>query len=838
MPPIEDNSQPTSAEPQHASAHAQQHAAQQSTQTNSRKRTHPEDFKRAYKACINCRQRKAKCILGTGPDGVELKPPCQRCRREMRECVFRSERSWVKRRKPGDDRENGDTTTSNHEGHPLSITLPPRDSAQPSPPLHRTSMSTHGFTPTDTPRSLERQESVLSPHGQLRRVSTSQSTVTLSDSVMRTVVSSGKDALNLLFEAAAHRDAMESQNEAAASASQPYETPRSGISLQNPSSPFTFKAQPVQMSQPSPETLKIWTSCRYVQMGWFSAHEAVTYVDLFFKNCCPLSPILSDFYANHANHYSLIALDPFLCVTILMVSSRYNILPGVGAASRGYFVHDRLWEQCQRFIMKIMLGQVKPSKAQTRTIGSIEALLLLSEWHPRALHFPTASDGWDCELMVGVNNHTNEGVKILEGDTTPNRWLEDVIEPAKRSDRMSWMLMGCALSLAQELGLFEDNSNIDKDKISYPNFTTEWLVLRRIRARKLLFVFIEQLSWRLGCTSMIPQSLNHALMEKIPTDSRTGAVEQWQAFMSAWVELTKLARSVSDTVYPSASFTRNLLRTGRYIGLLEHFQPLLTTWRRKYLDPCKLEVGLHDMLLIEYHYVRIYTNSLGMQAVVERTLAETDPDGPHEDILPMTIEPRDYEFIQEVVDGSCQILQKTTQLAESGALRYSPVRIFLRITTSSIYLIKSLSLGVRNAKLQSSLDILDHAIQAMRSSTLDDMHLASRYATLLETHVARLRESFVVSSRPPRLPSSRGAPVDKSASAGLDFLNSHHAGSSGIAALAEDVTGLMPDDDWLALPFDRGMAPFTLEDDQAFQAFDDGAFNLDFLWNMPPITGG
>jgi hypothetical protein len=188
--------------------------------------------------------------------------------------------------------------------------------------------------------------------------------------------------------------------------------------------------------------------------------------------------------------------------------------------------------------------------------------------------------------MVGVNNHTNEGVKILEGDTTPNRWLEDVIEPAKRSDRMSWMLMGCALSLAQELGLFEDNSNIDKDQLSYPNFSTEYLVLRRIRARKLLFVFIEQLSWRLGCTSMIPQSLNHALMEKIPIDSRTGAVEQWQSFMSAWVELTKLARSVSDTVYPNAAFTRNLLRTGRYIGLLEHFQPLLTAWKRKYLDPC------------------------------------------------------------------------------------------------------------------------------------------------------------------------------------------------------------------------------------------------------------
>jgi hypothetical protein len=102
------------------------------------------------------------------------------------------------------------------------------------------------------------------------------------------------------------------------------------------------------------------------------------------------------------------------------------------------------------------------------------------------------------------------------------------------------------------------------------------------------------------------------------------------------------------------------------------------------------------MLHIEYQYVRIYTNSLGMQAVVERTLAETDPDVPQEDNLSFNLEPRDYDFIQEV--------------------RYSPVRIFLRITTSSIYLIKGLSLGSRNQKLQSCLDILEGAIRALRAS--------------------------------------------------------------------------------------------------------------------------
>jgi len=112
------------------------------------------------------------------------------------------------------------------------------------------------------------------------------------------------------------------------------------------------------------------------------------------------------------------------------------------------------------------------------------------------------------------------------------------------------------------------------------------------------------------------------------------------------------------------------------------------------------------------------------------------------------------------------------------------------------------------------------------------MHLASRYATLLDLHVARLRESFVVSSRPPRLPSRATSADFKGATTGMDFLNNHHAGQSSLSSLAENVTGLMPDDDWLALPFDPAMAPFGLDSNQqSFQGFDDGT--LDFIWNLP-----
>lgn len=231
-----------------------------------------------------------------------------------------------------------------------------------------------------------------------------------------------------------------------------------------------------------------------------------------------------------------------------------------------------------------MLGQEKSSTAKTRTVGSIEALLLLSEWHPRALHFPPASDGWDAGLVPMDPEICEEPTSPEGNPSVCSRWLEDVIEPARRSDRMSWMLLGCGLSLAHELGIFEQEESSKKGVPQEDRLEARRKAARNSRARKLLYVFVEQLASRIGCTSMIPQSLSHTVLGKSFAGEVLPGSNHSEAFVSAWIELTKLVKSASDMLFPSSSFTRQLLRTGRYIGLLEHFQPLLSQWRGRYLD--------------------------------------------------------------------------------------------------------------------------------------------------------------------------------------------------------------------------------------------------------------
>jgi hypothetical protein len=212
----------------------------------------------------------------------------------------------------------------------------------------------------------------------------------------------------------------------------------------------------------------------------------------------------------------------------------------------------------------------------------------MSDWHPRSLHFPPESDGWDSDLVTIDTETTEYGD---EGTTSSaKRWAKDMSEPAKRSDQMSWMLLGSALSLAHELGIYETGDKARDAFVAYDRFMTkDQMRLRRQRAQRLLYVYINQLAWRIGCVSLMPQGLSHSILNRQTSRELSQYGEEWLTFMDSWMDLTKLAKSVTDMFFPSVAFARQQLQSGRYIDLLDHFRPLLDKWKERYLQPqCKL----------------------------------------------------------------------------------------------------------------------------------------------------------------------------------------------------------------------------------------------------------
>jgi hypothetical protein len=76
------------------------------------------------------------------------------------------------------------------------------------------------------------------------------------------------------------------------------------------------------------------------------------------------------------------------------------------------------------------------------------SLLLLSDWLPRSIHFPPGDDANELivPLIVTMDNELFE-----EQHNTLSGWTE----PAIRSDRMVWSLVGMVYTLSWELGVFD-----------------------------------------------------------------------------------------------------------------------------------------------------------------------------------------------------------------------------------------------------------------------------------------------------------------------------------------------------------------------------------------------
>lgn len=91
------------------------------------------------------------------------------------------------------------------------------------------------------------------------------------------------------------------------------------------------------------------------------------------------------------------------------------------------------------------------------------------------------------------------------------------------------------------------------------------------------------------------------------------------------------------------------------------------------------------MLLVEWEYIRLYINSLALQAVAERESSQVVGI----DCQSVQISEEDAVYIDHVVDASKSILNYMIyEFAPTGYLRLSPVKVFLRIISAAVFLVK------------------------------------------------------------------------------------------------------------------------------------------------------
>lgn len=279
--------------------------------------------------------------------------------------------------------------------------------------------------------------------------------------------------------------------------------------------------------------------------------EQYLYPQSFYKYLSPLTPIsLPAFDAKSA--YSVLLNDePMLTVTVLTISSRYMKLPGLAGQTRSFMIHERLWSYLQNMITRMFWGQEQfgggfcgagigrlgqQGKGGLRTFGTIErymdlvrslplvvdsmpSLLLLNEFHPRSMHFPPRDD--DDDILVSAED---EATPVLSGgEPRFVGWSE----PAQRSDRMCWSLIGFSYILAYELGIFGTysegvrsvNVRVKREDRSSGSHT---LIQRADRIERLLYIYVTQASGRFGLPSLYQDRVNNSDVDSVTEGLSSG----------------------------------------------------------------------------------------------------------------------------------------------------------------------------------------------------------------------------------------------------------------------------------------------------------------------------
>ena len=509
---------------------------------------------------------------------------------------------------------------------------------------------------------------------------------------------------------------------------------------------------------------------------------------------------------------TLLTEEPILTVTLLTIASRYRRMPGAGGHCRSHAIHEQLWTYLRGMIERVVWGQeafgggfcgsgadetqtssTAPwrglRKGSLRTLGTIESLMILTEWHPRALHFPPSEaidelllPSYDGRDMTGEDDGNQRLTAGVGG-----RRIESWLEPAWRSDRMCWMLLSTGMGLAYELGVFDDiDELLAAGAITRPEFEEETYRLRAYRIKRLLLIYLTQLAGRLGWTSMVPDGLRKtdplAMGRRRPTSvegttpgtnpsSLSNAfnyipdLELDDQIIHCWGGISSAMHTGNEKLFRSRKHTTDIIQSGKYTNLLKEFQPILRDWWKEF-ERFKLPTFIRHVLTIEYEYVRIYINSLSLQAVVERctnNAGNTATAGSTSGSAPPQLSPQtqnyygklplgqiggfgaaDQEYVKEVVDGCRNLLRTVVDgLLPGDYLKHAPVRTYFRIISGAMFLLKTFALGAPKSDVELSITLMDRTVDALRTCVVDDVHLGIRFADLLESLTSRLRNRFI-----------------------------------------------------------------------------------------------
>ncbi|OJJ02287.1 hypothetical protein ASPVEDRAFT_83796 [Aspergillus versicolor CBS 583.65] len=446
--------------------------------------------------------------------------------------------------------------------------------------------------------------------------------------------------------------------------------------------------------------------------------EVHEYLGFYFTHLWQAFPVIPQWYATPERYGLLVRHEPVLAISLVALASRYHSLSGLNGVARSERVHWRTWLWVQRLFQSAMWGS-----AGMRSYGAIAALLLSIEWHPRAINSQEdfVGDYGEPELFEPSGLEDTTAIhRPPEGHSTPKRL--NLVATAHRSNRMSWILLSTSISLAEEMGCFEDPSGrVPAERRTPDSVHLDWPHI----LRTFLRITDESLSLRLRLESQLRGLRSVEIADCLPSALAADGF---------WESTSDLATQMGKARDLLRSWRKSQHAAGPSIPLAawDSFRRSLDRWKRQRQLNSR-DISLRDACLdIEYYYVRICGLSPAAHMFESATVSH---DSPAMHSL--------SRFADDATEASIDLLDSVIHnVAPSSFFKYAPVKTWLYIVCAALYLLKV------TLKIEKRLDGSDphifrilSAVDAIKQNAPDDIHMAQRYATLLDILVSAATRS-------------------------------------------------------------------------------------------------
>lgn len=262
---------------------------------------------------IPCRKRKVRCDLGPVDDPHE--PPCQRCRRESKECYFSATRRKRRASSGEDEIRDGEDLADEPAAYNVRrkgarVSAPfqagqtvMQDGVQPT---HPGSISTgspldgYSYGPPGQPRPSSQYAIDQTPSGKADDGQDQELTNEAAAALFQSPINTPGDALHLLLQASGQSEVMHRQsmtdkvapldpsqasvfppgvNQIPSERGRTTQQPGSGTSAGNIDPAIAGNGVERDALPTAKADLLVWSRLRFVRAGWFTAKEAVSYIN-------------------------------------------------------------------------------------------------------------------------------------------------------------------------------------------------------------------------------------------------------------------------------------------------------------------------------------------------------------------------------------------------------------------------------------------------------------------------------------------------------------------------------------------------------------------------------